>query len=97
MDGWFRWHGDPYSNCIHDIAMSDTPDNSFDAVRLRAADYRMRAEELRMRAASITWAEARSDILKVAETYDALAQTVEDIAERQTRPWMPGERPIGVS
>jgi hypothetical protein len=76
--------------------MSDTADNSFDEVRLRAADYRMRAEELRMRAASITWAEARSNILKVAETYDALAQTVEDIAERQTQPWMPGEKPVGV-
>ncbi len=47
-------------------------------------------------AASIMWAEARSNILKVAETYDALAQTVEDIAERQTRPWMPGEKPVGV-
>jgi hypothetical protein len=34
---------------------------------------------------------------KVAETYDALAQTIEDIAERQTRPWMPGEKPVGVS
>jgi len=52
--------------------MSDAFGNSFDEVRLRAADYRMRAEELRMRAASITWADARSNILKVAETYDAL-------------------------
>jgi hypothetical protein len=77
--------------------MPETFNSSLDEARLRAANYRMRAEELRMRAASITWAEARSDILKVAETYDALAQTVEDIAERQTRPWMPGERPIGVS
>jgi hypothetical protein len=81
---------------VREAAMSDTSDNSFDEVRLRAADYRMRAEELRMRAASITWPEARSNILKVAETYDALAQTVEDIAERQTRPWMPGEKPVGV-
>lgn len=76
--------------------MFQPSDNSFDEVRLRAADYRMRAEELRMRAASITWAEARANILKVAETYDALAQTVEDIAERQTRPWVPGETPVGV-
>jgi hypothetical protein len=81
---------------VREAAMSNTYHNSFDEVRLRAADYRMRAEELRMRAASITWAEARSNILKVAETYDALAQTVEDIAERQTRPWMPGEKPVGV-
>ena len=81
---------------VPEAAMSDTFDNSFDEVRLRAADYRMRAEELRMRAASITWAKARSNILKVAEIYDALAQTVEDIAERQTQPWMPGEKPAGV-
>ena len=52
--------------------------SSLDEARLRAADYRMRAEELRMRAASIQWDEARANILKVAETYDALAQ-VEDI------------------
>ena len=44
--------------------MRNTPDD----------DYRMRAEELRMRAASIRWTEARVSLLKVAETYDALAQ-----------------------
>ena len=38
-----------------------------------------------MRAASIGWAEARASLLKVAETYDALAQTIENIAERQAR------------
>jgi hypothetical protein len=63
-------------------AMPDAHDISFDDARLRAADYRMRAEELRMRAASIGWAEARASILKVAETYDALARTIENIAER---------------
>ncbi|MBV9432504.1 MAG: hypothetical protein JO137_11840 [Hyphomicrobiales bacterium] len=77
--------------------MYEATENTFDEVRLRAADYRMRAEELRMRATSITWAEARANILKVAETYDALAQTVEDIAERQARPWVPGESPLGAS
>jgi hypothetical protein len=54
-------------------------------MRLRAADYRTRAEELRMHAASISWAEARASLLKVAETYDALAQTIENIAEWQAR------------
>ena len=78
---------------IHDAAMSETFNSSLDEARLRAADYRMRAEELRMRAASIEWDEARANILKVAETYDALAQTIEDIAERRTLPWMPGGKP----
>ena len=55
----------------------------------------MRAEELRMRAASIQWDKARANILKVAETYDALAQTIGDIAEQQTRPWIPVEKPAG--
>jgi hypothetical protein len=50
-----------------------------------------------MRAASIQWEEARANMLKVAETYDALAQTIEDIAERQTRPWMTAEKPVGGS
>ena len=36
-----------------------------------------------MRAASIEWDEARANILKVAEMHDALAQTIEDIAERE--------------
>ena len=40
-----------------------------------------------MRAASISWAEARASLLKVAETYDALAQTIENIAEWQARPF----------
>ena len=57
----------------------------------------MRAEELRMRAAWIEWDEAKANILKVAETYDALAKTIEDIADGQTRPWMPGERPVGLT
>ena len=78
---------------IHDAAMPETFNSSLDEARLRAADYRMRAEELRMRAASIEWDEARANILKVAETYDALAQTIEDIAERQTRPWTRGKSP----
>jgi hypothetical protein len=82
---------------IHDAAMPETFNSSLDEARLRAADYRMRAEELRIRAASIEWDEARANILKVAETYDALAQTIEDIAERQTRPWMAGEKPVGGS
>jgi hypothetical protein len=47
----------------------------------------MRAEELRMRAASIRWTEARASLLKVAETYDALARTIENIEKRQARPW----------
>jgi hypothetical protein len=72
---------------IHDAAMPDTRDNSSDDARLRTADYRMGAEELRMRAASIRWAEARASLFKVAETYDALAQTIENIAEMQARPW----------
>ena len=82
---------------IHDAAMAETFNSSVDEARLRAADYRMRAEELRMRAASIQWDKARANILKVAETYDALAQTIEDIAERQPRPWMRGEKPEGGS
>jgi hypothetical protein len=34
------------------------------------------------------WADVTANLLKVAE-----AQTVEDITERQTRPWIPGKSP----
>lgn len=40
---------------------------------------------VRKRAASIRWAEVRSSLLETADTYDALAQTIEDIAERQAQ------------
>ena len=66
-------------------ATFDTSDNSLDEAGLRAADYRMRAEELRMRAELIGWADIRASMLKVAMTYDELAQTVSDIAQKQTQ------------
>jgi hypothetical protein len=66
-------------------ATIDNSDNSLDEARLRAADYRMRAEELRMRAESIGWADIRASLLKVADTYDELAQTIADIAEKQAQ------------
>ena len=57
----------------------------------------MRAEELRMRAASIEWGEARASILKVAETSDALAQTMAGHC-RATDPTLDaGEKRVGVS
>ncbi len=55
------------------------------------ARYRARAEEVRKRAVASKWAEVRANLLQAAETYDALAQTIEDIAERQARPWTLGE------
>jgi hypothetical protein len=65
--------------------MLDTPDQPLDDPKACAARYRARAEEVRKRAASIRWAEVRSSLLETADTYDALAQTIEDIAERQAR------------
>jgi hypothetical protein len=68
-------------------AVNDTSDKLLDEARLRAraAGYRMRAEELRMRAESISWADIRASLLKVAITYDFLAQTIADIAEKQAQ------------
>jgi hypothetical protein len=76
---------------IHDAAMLSTPDNPFDDTKVRAARYRARAEEVRKRAVSIKWAEVRANLLQAAENYDALAQTIEDIAEKQARSWTPQE------
>ena len=74
------------------IAMPDTLDQPLtEAPMVRAARYRAQAEEVRKRAASIGRAEIRASLLETAETYDALAQTIEDIEETQARPWTPQE------
>ena len=65
--------------------MPDASDTSLDDARLRAANYRMKAEELRTRAASIRLADIRTSLLDGADTYDQLAQTIMDIAEKQAQ------------
>jgi hypothetical protein len=54
-----------------------------DNAKTRAADYRTRAENARLRAASIEWADVRASLLEVADTYDKLADTIEDIEEKR--------------
>jgi hypothetical protein len=72
--------------------MADAVRQLLDPPTSRAAEYRARADDVRRRAASIRWADIRKNMLAVADTYDALTQTIEDIAERQTRPRTPEER-----
>jgi len=46
----------------------------------RAREYRLSARELRSRAGRMALDEARSDVLKLAESYDRLAANLETAA-----------------
>jgi hypothetical protein len=78
--------------CQYAEAMNDAANSLLHGAKVRGADYRMRAEELRMRAAAITFADIQSSLLEVANTYDALAQAIENAAEKQRSP-DPSESP----
>ena len=82
--------------CQYAEAMNDAANSLLHGAKVRGADYRMRAEELRMRAAAITFADIQSSLLEVANTYDALAQAIENAAEKQRSP-DPSESPCSRS
>lgn len=65
--------------------MNDQPGDPLDSLKVRAAFYLAKAAEARERAATSTRDIARASFIGVAQSYEALAQSIEAIAKRHRR------------